>query len=341
MAASDVADTGLLLGKFYPPTLGHTYLVDFARHYVRDLTVVVGTLKRETIPGKLRFQWMKELFPGVRIVHIDEDLPQCPEEHPEFWTIWRDVLRRFVPTDPDCVFASESYGFPLAEILGARFIPVDIAREIVPVSASAVRDQPFEYWQYLPACVRPYFVKRVAMVGPESTGKTTLARDLAHHFQTVWAPEYARGYIDAHEGTITREMFPLFVRGQRASIAALARQANRLLICDSDLHATALFHELYFDCRAEDLLEAARADSYDLYLVMDCDVPHVQDGSRFHPHKREWFVEQCVEWAKDRGTPYVLIQGSWDERLSLAKKRVADLLHSPRESPPDGLRVGD
>ena len=81
--------TGMVLGKFHPPTLGHRYLVDFARHYVRDLTVVVGTLRREEIPGELRFRWMREMFPDVRVVHLTDENPQYPAEHPDFWDIWR------------------------------------------------------------------------------------------------------------------------------------------------------------------------------------------------------------------------------------------------------------
>src|SRR5687768_9683832 len=79
------AGSGMLLGKFMPPHLGHVYLCEFARSYVRDLTIIVGTLPSEPIPGELRYAWMKELFPDVRVVHLAEELPQYPHEHPDFW----------------------------------------------------------------------------------------------------------------------------------------------------------------------------------------------------------------------------------------------------------------
>jgi NadR type nicotinamide-nucleotide adenylyltransferase len=136
----------MVLGKFMPPHLGHVFLVEFAREYVKDLTVVVGTLKAEPIPGELRYGWMRELFPDVRVVHLTDENPQYPHEHPRFWDIWRDSLQRVLPVKPDYVFASEEYGAKLAEVLGAEFVPVDIARGAVPVSGTAIRNDPWTHW---------------------------------------------------------------------------------------------------------------------------------------------------------------------------------------------------
>ena len=101
--------TGMVLGKFLPPHLGHQYLIDFARHYVDDLTVVVGTLSSEPIPGELRFTWMQQMFAGtgVRLVHLDLELPQAPEEHPDFWELWTAALQPLVPQPLDFVFSRD------------------------------------------------------------------------------------------------------------------------------------------------------------------------------------------------------------------------------------------
>src|SRR5687768_14796348 len=210
--------TGMLLGKFLPPHLGHQYLVDFARHYVDELIVLVCTLAREPIPGGLRFRWMREMFPqaNVRLVHVTDDLPQEPADHPQFWDVWRGVVRRYIPegSGPDYVFASESYGYKLAEVLGATFIPVDPSRQLVPVSGTAIRTDPMANWKYLPAAVRPYFVRRVCLFGPESTGKTTLAARLAEHFDTVWVSEHARPLLDPKAGVCEESDIPRIARGQ-------------------------------------------------------------------------------------------------------------------------------
>ena len=135
---------GMVLGKFMPPHLGHVYLIDFARHYADELTVVVETEPDQPIPGDLRFQWVREMFPDVTVVHLTDCNPQEPSEHPDFWNIWHDSLMRILPRRPDFVFASENYGTMLAETLGARFIPVDVARDSVPVSGTAIRESPLE-----------------------------------------------------------------------------------------------------------------------------------------------------------------------------------------------------
>ncbi len=325
--ATPLTATGMVLGKFLPPTLGHRYLIDFARAWCPNLTVIVGTLQREPIPGDLRLAWMRELFPDVSVLHLTDENPQYPHEHPDFWQIWHDSIRRLMPTGPDFVFASEEYGFKLAEVLGARYIPVDTPRDLVPVSATQVREQPMLHWRYLPDCVRPWFVRRVCIIGPESTGKSTLAKQLAHHYDTLQVGEYARGCIDAHQGRVDAEMFRLFVRGQAASERALARQANRLLICDSDAFTTALYHELYIGGRPDWIMEEARRRSYDLYLLADPDgTPYIADNQRLHPDKRQWFFDQCVNWLAERKAPYQILTGAWEQRFRQACDAVDRLL---------------
>ena len=85
--SAPAGSTGFLLGKFLPPHRGHQYLIEFARNYVDRLTVLVCTIEQEPIPGRLRYQWMCEAFPGVDLVHHTDEIPQAPEEHPDFWPI--------------------------------------------------------------------------------------------------------------------------------------------------------------------------------------------------------------------------------------------------------------
>ena len=152
--------SGFLLGKFLPPHRGHLYLIEVAQKQVDHLTVLVCSLEREPIPGALRYQWLRDLFPGVNIQHFAEDIPQYPHEHPDFWTLWLNVIRRYVPTGPDLVFSSEAYGETLAEVLGARHVCVDLPRATFPVSGSAVRANPAAYQHWLPPAVQNYFAER-------------------------------------------------------------------------------------------------------------------------------------------------------------------------------------
>ena len=145
--------TGFLLGKFLPLHRGHMHLIETARSQVDHLTVLVCSLQREPIPGALRHAWVRALYPEVNVQHCTDENPQYPEEHPDFWDIWLASIRRFMPAGPDLVFSSELYGDELARRLGARRFPV---------SGTAVRQQPFAYWDYLPEPVRAYYARRAA-----------------------------------------------------------------------------------------------------------------------------------------------------------------------------------
>ena len=315
----------MVLGKFLPPHLGHCYLIEFASRYADRVTVVVGTLEREPIPGALRHRWMKELFPHLEVLHLTDENPQQPEEHPDFWNIWKESLLGILPEPPDLVFASEPYGFPLAEILGAEFVPVDIARGVVPVSGTAIRNDPFAHWRYLPPCVRAHYALRVCVFGPESTGKTTLAARLAEHYRTEWVPEYARGLIEAKRGEITFEDMETIARGQAASEEVIARRANRILFSDTDPLATTIWsHALYGRCSP--VVEEHAKRAHDLYLLTDVDVPWVADVARFLPNERASFLARCEEALKERGRPYVLLSGDWDQRFAAAIAAVDELL---------------
>jgi NadR type nicotinamide-nucleotide adenylyltransferase len=325
---------GLVLGKFLPPHLGHVYLVEFARAYATRVTVVVGTLAREPIPGELRFRWMRELFPDLDVVHLTDENPQEPHEHPRFWDIWRESLLRITPNKPDLVFASEAYGERLAKELGARFVPVDIARSAVSVSGTAIRNDPMKHWRYLPRCVRPYFAKRVCVVGPESTGKSTLARDLAAHFGTTWVPEYARSLLEprvesddpGETAQVTRDDMIAIARGQMASEEALARNAERVLFSDTDALTTLLWNEHFFDKKDPALEELAARHTHDLYLLTSPDVPYVQDAVRYAPKERAAFFDRMRTELDARKRRFVVLDGHWEARRARAIAAVDELV---------------
>lgn len=317
---------GLLLGKFLPPHRGHVYLCEFAQNFVDHLTIVVGTIPSEPIPGDLRFRWMKELFPNAHVVHLDKDLPQEPSEHPDFWNIWTRELKAIAPHPIDVVFASEDYGAKVAEVLGARFIPVDPDRSIMPVSGTAVRDNPYEHWELIPPNVREHYLKRVCVFGPESTGKSTLTKNLAEHFRTIGVPEYARTYLEQLGTELSQERLLDIARGQCASEDALAGAANKVLITDTDALLTTVWSKFLYNTCSLDLSTLAESKNYDLYLLTDVDVPWVEDSVRYLPEDRKNFHALCEETLKKHGKNYVHVRGSWEERMATAVAAIDGLL---------------
>jgi HTH-type transcriptional regulator, transcriptional repressor of NAD biosynthesis genes len=319
--------TGMILGKFMPVHKGHQFLIDFALQQVERLTVIVGSLAEEPIPGQLRYEWLKELYPTVNVQHCTDENPQYPHEHPDFWNIWVASIRRLMPQGPDVVFTSEEYGDELASRLGAIHIPCDLPRSSVPVSATGIRENPFENWQFIPEPVRPYFVRRVVIYGPESTGKTTLAEKLANHFKTVWVPEFARRYLDNKGAWVELSDIDKIAAGQLASEDVLALQANRLLICDTELITTCVYSRHYFGECPLAVEQMADQRQYDLYLLLDIDVPFVADWQRPDGESREHFFATFRSELERRGRPYVVISGSYDERFGRAVKAIDELLN--------------
>lgn len=315
--------------------------MDVARAQVDRLTVLVGSLKREPIPGERRVEWMRELRPGVEVLaHVDEN-PQYPEEHPRFWEIWTESIRRLVPSGPDLVFSSETYGDELARRLGAKHVLVDLDRAAVPVSGSAIRSDPMRHWSFLPPPVRPWFVARVAIVGSESTGKTTLARALAERWKTAWVPEFARGYLEAR-GPVSgaapgetaictlADMEPIG-RGHLASEDHIAREANRVLFCDTDLTVTDVYSCEYFGATPEWVAAASReAGRYALTFLTGIDVPYEADALRDRPHARREMHEKFRAALAERGRAYLDLTGSHETRIALADAAIEAALRIRR-----------
>ncbi len=313
---------GFVLGKFMPPTKGHVFLCEFARQQCEVLTIMVGSLPTEPIAGLLRFQWMRKLFPDCEVVWCNEVLPQEPkdENDTEFWDIWRDAIKRYTyGIDIDMVAASEPYGLRLAAELNAQFMPCDMGREAVPISATKVRNNMIGNWDYLPDVVKKHFTKRVCVFGPESTGKSTLAKKLAAHYQTVYVPEYGRTYTEMFgSDAVQGDDLKRIVSGHMASVEAAYATANSIIIEDTDPVMTACWSDM-LNVERDPFLE--EFDGYaDLYLLCDVDVPWVNDGYRYFEdqNERQRFFDLCEKELIRRGVNYAIIRGAYDVREDVA-----------------------
>lgn len=172
-------------------------------------------------------------------------------------------------------------------------------------------------------------VKRVAVFGPESTGKTRLAETLARHFDVAWVSEYAREFWD-REGVIGLEDMVPIAREQWRREDEAAAKAERLLICDTDALTTMLWSDLLYGTCPEELRRGAekRAKDYALYLLLDVDVPFAPDPARCFPEPED--RERCARiWRgalERRGLPFVVIRGDWRDRERAAIAAVERLL---------------
>lgn len=149
-----------------PPHRGHQYLIEHARSRVDVLTVIIFTKSYEAIPGRLRAEWLRQLFPRVCVLRVTEEHPTDFDD-PAVWNLWLAAIRGVYTEGPDYVFSSEAYGEELAQRLGAQHISVDPFRTQVPISATMIREQPFAYWDFIPPPVRAYFLRQAHLAKDE------------------------------------------------------------------------------------------------------------------------------------------------------------------------------
>jgi NadR type nicotinamide-nucleotide adenylyltransferase len=170
----------------------------------------------------------------------------------------------------------------------------------------------------------------VRLLGAESTGKTTLARALAEAYDTVWSPEYGRPYTE-----IGRDPGAPWTSAEFTHIARLtcwyedflATFADRVLFCDTDAFTTSVFHEVYLGSPTSAFRDLV-GRVYDLTLVCGLDVPWAHDGVREFEAQRLWMHERYVEHARASGRPWLLLEGSPEERLAAARVAVDRLLEA-------------
>jgi len=161
-------------------------------------------------------------------------------------------------------------------------------------------------------------LKTVCLHGPESTGKTTLARELATRFETVAVPEYGRIYCEMFGNKCDVEDLRAIRRGHELMAAAGTRKANQVLILDTDAVMTAVWADILLGTRPADLDRIG--DVADLYLLCDIDVPFAVDSIRYFPDpatRAKMFAQTKSELEK-RKLPFVVIRGTRDERLRAA-----------------------
>ena len=177
---------------------------------------------------------------------------------------------------------------------------------------------------------RPSDCIKVVLFGPESTGKSTLAAQLADYYNTVFVPEYSRIYAEEkllRNKLLTKKDVLPIAEGQMRLENKLSPKANAILICDTDLLETKVYSEAYYDGACDpDLEKYAIENFYDLYFLTYIDIPWEADDLRDKPHEREVMFKAFENALKTYNKPYVLLKGSMKERFLLAKTHIDELI---------------
>ncbi|TSA80847.1 AAA family ATPase [Deinococcus detaillensis] len=316
---------GLIVGKFAPLHAGHEALIRFALSRCERVSVwVYSRPDFPAMPSPVRRNWLREVFPAHLFPHLTllPDAPNPPlnsapdAEHQQYVGAVLDGWN----VRPDVVVTSEGYGPPLAERLNIAHLPFDPERRQTPISGTAIRADVHASRHFLNPLVYAHFVERVALVGAESTGKSTLTAALAGDFGTHFVREYGRDVYEREDGKLTPEHFLEIALGHRALEEEAARTPglNRSLFVDTTAATTLMWS--YLLCRAalpelHALADDAKRRYAHTFLCAD-DLAHEQDGWRSNTEVRgvqQAFIRQDLE---TRGIRYQSLRGSLTERVA-------------------------
>lgn len=162
--------------------------------------------------------------------------------------------------------------------------------------------------------------KRILILGPESTGKSTLAEDLANHFGEPWVPEFAREYLEKIDRSYHFEDLVEIGRGQMDLEDRIAQIAKNYLFCDTDLRVIHIWSEHRFGKTHSWVLDEIARRKYDLILLTDTDLPWTPDPLREYPEleMRQYFFKKYLQLAQESGFPYLIVSGDQETRLQTA-----------------------
>lgn len=324
---------GLVVGKFMPLHRGHQLLIESALSYVDNLTVVVYDSHPEgeypDMPAHMRAKWISKLYPNVENVIVRKDpLAGVREYTPENFPYDKEVDKDdpiYAPAYArdleflgkfDFVFSSEDYGDPFAEALGAKSIVIDIARNMLPISGTQIRENVYAHRGWIDPIVYRDLIQKVVFVGTESAGKSTIAEAMSHELDTRWVHEYGRELWEAQNLGGSFHDLSKIAKKQYDREEAAVPHSRDFLFCDTNPWTTLQWSLMYNQTADERLYELAQKTKDDyIWFLCSNDFGWVEDGVReLVGEKSKSFQLQIMSELAKSGIDYTVIHGSVDER---------------------------
>lgn len=340
---------GVVFGKFYPLHTGHIYLIQRACSQVDELHVILchdeprdknlflnsSMSQQPTVSDRLR--WLLQTFKYQKNIHIHLFDEKGIEPYPHGWQVWSEGMHKFLKQKnirPSYIYSGEKNDAPrYKKYLGIETTLIDPERSFMNISGHQIRQAPFKYWEYIPTEVKPFFVRKVAILGGESSGKSTLVNKLANIFNTTSAWEFGRDYVFSHLGgdemALQYSDYDKIALGHAQYIDFAVKYANKVAFIDTDFITTQAFCKRYEG--KEHPFVQALIDEYrfDLVILLENNTPWVADGLRSlgSDQDRQTFQTLLIEMLNKNNVDFVHVDSpDYDTRFLRCVELVQQLL---------------
>ncbi len=310
---------GLTLGKFAPLHRGHQSVIEASLNEMdHTIVLIYDCPELNTCPLPVRSKWIRELYPSVELLEA-WDGPSETGLDPVITAIHDAYLKsRFAGRGVTHFYSSEPYGEHVCLALNAIDRRVDVSRDKFPISGTAIRESPFESRRFLHDRVYRDLVTHVVLLGAPSTGKTTLAEQMAKRHETVWMPEYGREYWEQHQiaRRLSEHQLLEIAVGHRAKEDRLVAEANRFFFIDTDATTTLQFSYYYHGTAQSELIRMANEarDRYDLFFLCEPDIPYDDTWDRSGDVSRKTMHRRIEADLLTRRIPFHRLTGSLADR---------------------------
>ncbi|AWH84957.1 cytidyltransferase [Flavobacterium album] len=319
-----------VFGKFLPFHKGHEAMIRFALTKSDFVSVLVCCSDKEDIPAEARKRWISATFSEINTIEVlsfeykESDFPNTSASSKEVSAIWAPVFSNLFP-DHSLLITSEPYGDYVAEFMGIRHIPFDIPKQLYPVSATLIRNNVFEWWDYLPDSVKPYYAFKITILGTESAGKTTLAQRLSAHFGCILVNEAGRDIIPNSNSFTMADLHKTAIEHARR-INEAEKGNCPLIIIDTDVHITRSYAQFTFGEELHVSDTVCEANKAGLCIYLTNNSGYFQDGSRLNEAQVRLLDLSHRKTLDDNKIPYIEIGGSFDEKFEKAVQLIKNLI---------------
>jgi len=319
-----------VFGKFLPFHKGHEAMINFALTKCDFLTVLVCCSDKENIPDTIRRTWIQTAFKNENKIevrtfnYLESELANTSVASKQVSETWAHIFKKQFP-GYSLLITSEEYGSYVAEFMNIQHIAFDLPRKLLPVSATAVRNDLFTNWKFLPDSVKPYFAIKVVILGTESTGKTILAEQLSDYFNCGLVKEAAREII-ADSNAFSFDDLQLVAVEHSKRISQTVLGDSPLVIIDTDIHTTKSYSRFSFGRELEVNADIYNSNKSNLYLFLNKDVEYWQDGTRLSEAERNSLDLSHRQVLKDHNIEIIEVNGNWEQRFKKAVAQISKLI---------------